>query len=132
MYITYMWRLFTADILNEIELGQSSEHSNDNIKVSRKKRLRVVESDSESDDKEGMWYSKLICFTRTSVNDFSCPTRIIIRVFAEDIVCFCNRCLQKMSTCAVLIIVLFFFFAHGSLLVSVVWVAARNQIETCS
>ena len=30
-----------------------------------------------------------------------------------------------MSTSAVLIIV--FFFAHGSLLVSVVWVAARNQ-----
>ena len=30
-----------------------------------------------------------------------------------------------MSTSAVLIIV--FFFAHGSLLVSIVWVAARNQ-----
>ena len=33
-----------------------------------------------------------------------------------------------MSTSAVLIIVFFvFFFAHSSLLVSVVWVAARNQ-----
>ena len=82
MYITYTWRLFTADILNEIELGQSSEHSNDNIEVNRRKRLRVVESDSESDDKEGiMWYSKLIYFTKTSANDFSCPTRIIVRVF---------------------------------------------------
>ena len=81
VYITYTWRLFTADILNEIESGQSSEHSNDNIDVNRRKRLRVVESDSESDDKEGMWYSKLIYFTRTSVNDFSCPTRIIVRVF---------------------------------------------------
>ena len=88
MYVAYAWRLFTADILNEIESGQSSEHSNDNIEVNRRKRLRVVESDSESDDKEGVWYLKLIYFTRTSVNDFSCPTRIIVRVFAEDIVFF--------------------------------------------
>ena len=111
MYFAYAWRLFTADILNEIESGQSSEHSNDNIEVNRRKRLRVVESDSDSDDKEGTWHSKLIYFTRTSVNDFSCPTRIIVRVFAEDIVFFCNRCSQKMSTSAVLIIVFFLFFS---------------------
>ena len=52
MYFAYAWRLFTADILNEIESGQSSEHSNENIEVNRRKRLRVVEFDSESDDKE--------------------------------------------------------------------------------
>ena len=52
MYFAYAWRLFTAGILNEIESGQSREHSNDNIEVNRRKRLRVVESDFESDDKE--------------------------------------------------------------------------------
>ena len=81
LYFAYTWRLFTGDILHEVELGLSSELSDDNIEVNRRKRLRVVESDSESDDKEGMWYFKLIYFTRTSANDFSCPTRIIVRVF---------------------------------------------------